>query len=58
MISRATSRTEAIGAKLPRALNTRLRDTCRRLGLSINSVVIEALLDWLEKVEGPEGEQL
>lgn len=52
MISRATSRTAQIGAKLPPALNARLRAACKRLDISINQFLIDALEDRLEKVEG------
>ena len=42
------SHTEQVGAKLPKSLNTQLRETCRRLGISLNEGLIRAITRWLE----------
>jgi hypothetical protein len=44
------SHTEAVGAKLTPSLNARLRAACKRLDLSLNAAIVQAITDWLERV--------
>jgi hypothetical protein len=44
-------RTEQIGGKLPKVLNSRFRDAARRMGISLNEAIMQAIEMWLDNLE-------
>jgi hypothetical protein len=50
-MTRRESHTEQVGAKLTKSLNAQLRETCRRLDISLNEGLIRAITRWLADPE-------